>query len=536
MSDDRLSKVALGAILILGLMLRVHNLDFGLPSLWDDDEPFFMMFGIKLITNATLNPGWFGHPGTITIYLLALTDILVYLGGWLAGGWSTPAEFIKAAYADPALLMIPARMTIVIPAVAGIWLTWRIAGRLVGPSAALIAALILALSPLHIDLSQVIRTDVQMTFFLLLSIWAALPLQDGVRWKNLIWSSIFAALAGATKWPGLLAITVPLALVMTGGGPVPQRIRRCAAACATAVGALLLVSPFILLDHRKFLADVLVEGRPHHLSQTGGGPLANLGTYVLDVIPAGVTMPVALLAVVGLVIALRSGPRLRWPIVFPLLLLLTLISVQHILWARWAVPLLPFIAILAALAITRIASVAARFTFLQSGQATAAIAAIITMPLALAADAGARERSNDTRDEAVRWLFAHVPPDKSVAVETPAIIRLQGPWALRYPLGDLGCVDPRAAMAGGVDYGDVSKATKGRININLATIAPERIDSCKVDYLVINELDRYRAERDLYPAEIATYRALTEGTDEVATFVPRKGEAGGSIVRIFRRR
>ena len=535
MSDDRLSKVALAAILILALVLRVHNLDFGLPSLWDDDEPFFMMFGIKLITNGTLNPGWFGHPGTITIYLLALTDILVYLAGLLVGGWSSPAEFIKAAYADPALLMVPARMTIVIPALGGIWLTYRIAGRLIGRDAALLSALILALSPLHIDLSQVIRTDIQMSFFFLLAVWAALPLQDGYSRKSLILSSIFAALAGATKWPGLLAITVPLALMMNIKAPASVQLRRAAMACGTTIVALIVASPFILLDYRKFLADVLFEGRPHHLSQTGGGPITNLGTYALDVIPSGMTAPVAILALAGLLIALRN-PRLRWPVVFPLLLLLSLISIQHILWARWAVPLLPFVAILAALAVTSLASWLGARLHLRGAVLVSAMAAALALTLAFAADAGARERSNDTRDEAVAWLFANVPADKSIAVETPAIVLLHGPWPLRYPLGDLGCVDPRAAMAGGVDYGDVSKATKGRININLATIAPERIDSCKADYLMINELDRYRAERQLYPAEIATYGALTAGTDEVAVFLPRKGEAGGSAVRIFRRR
>ena len=535
MPDDRLSKVALAAIMILALMLRVHNLDFGLPSLWDDDEPFFMMFGIKLITNGTLNPGWFGHPGTITIYLLALTDILVYLAGLLVGGWSSPAEFLKAAYADPSLLMIPARMTIVIPALGSIWLTYRIADRLVGREAALLSAFILTLSPLHIDLSQVIRTDIQMTFFFLLAISSALPLQDGYSRKCLILSSVFAGLAGATKWPGLLAITVPLALMMNSGAPAHTQLRRAAMACATTVGALLIASPFILLDYRKFLADVLFEGRPHHLSQTGGGPLTNLGTYSLEIIPTGMTAPVAILALAGLLIAARS-PRLRWPLAFPLLLFLLLISIQHILWARWAVPLLPFVAILASLAVMTFATWLAARVRRRRAVLASTMAAVIAVPLALAADAGARERSNDTRDEAVAWLFANVPADKSIAVETPAIILLHGPWPLRYPLGDLGCVDPRAAMAGGVNYGDVSKATKGRININLATIAPARIDSCKADYLVINELDRYRAERKLYPAEIATYEALTADTDEVAVFLPRKGHAGGSSVRIFRRR
>ena len=109
MTANRSASVGLAMILLVAAYFRLHNIDFGLPSLWDDDEPFFLMHGLKLLKAQTLNPGWFGHPGSTTIYLIGLCTMLVYGIGWLAGAWTTSNEFLTAIYADPALIMVSLR-------------------------------------------------------------------------------------------------------------------------------------------------------------------------------------------------------------------------------------------------------------------------------------------------------------------------------------------------------------------------------------------------------------------------------------------
>jgi hypothetical protein len=493
------------------------------------------MFGAKLLLKQTLNPGWFGHPATITIYLLAATDAIVYACGWLAGAWADPAAFGRAVYTNPALIIVPSRLTALIPGVISVAITYRIGRRLLSVEAGLIAALILALSPLHIELSQVIRTDVQMTMFFLLAVNAALPLVKGFDGRALAWSCFFTGLAGVTKWPGLLALSVPIALMLKHHAPFKVQLARLFAAGAGTILTVIVASPYLVLDFRTFLNSVLLEGRPKHLSQTGSGFLPNVDLYLLQVIPYALTIAGAALAAIGLVLALREKSPLRRTIVLPFVLLLGLVGVQHIFWARWAIPFIPFLAILAAFALVRLASWISTRSGAGLGATTTALAMILGGTLGVSALASARERSNDTRDEAVRWLFANAPQNASIAAETPAIILIKGKWPLLYPLGDLGCVDPRKAMDDHVDYGDVQSATKGRININLGTIAPARVDSCKADFMMINELDRYLAESKDYPNEVATYRKLLAGTRQVAVFRPRPGQAGGSMVRIFRR-
>jgi hypothetical protein len=536
-NKEQVTKLYLLVIIFIAAAFRLHNIDFGLPSLWDDDEPFFLMFGLKLIKNETLNPGWFGHPGTTTIYLISLCTAAVYTIGGIVGSWSNAAEFVSAIYARPEIIMVPQRVMIAIPGLISVWLTWRIGQRIHSAAAGLVAAAILALSPLHIELSQLIRTDVQMTMWILWCVYASLPLGDGYRTGSLIWSSLLAGIACATKWPGALILLVPVAFILVLPASWSAKLGRIALSLLCSAGALVLVSPYLLLDYRTVLANVMVEGRDRHLSQTSGGLVETLSTYLFDVMPNALGWPALLLATAGLMVALtsRSPVKSAIPIAVPTLAFLGLISLQSIMWPRWAVPMLPFLAIAAGIfsaALTeRLATLNTRSRIL----AHLSVGLLVFAPLVVGARNAAVERSNDTRDLAVEWVQTHVPATATVAVETPAIALLKGPWPLRYPLGDLGCVDPRQAMAGHVDYEDVARATKHRININLSTIPSGKMESCRTDFVIVNELDRYSAEAGYYPEETANYRALLADMQEVAVFVPAKGKNGGPVVRIFER-
>src|SRR3954471_20328927 len=100
----RAARVALALILLAALVLRLSAVRFGLPSLYDPDEPMFMLVALKLLTSGSLNPGWFGHPGSTTIYLVAAIDAAVAGSSILSGQYTSIGEFTRAVYADPAIL------------------------------------------------------------------------------------------------------------------------------------------------------------------------------------------------------------------------------------------------------------------------------------------------------------------------------------------------------------------------------------------------------------------------------------------------
>ena len=104
---------ALCLILLVAILLRIDGVGFGLPALNDPDEPLFMATAVEMLSGPTLNPGWFGHPGTITFYSLMLVVALVGGLGVATGRFGDFDAFATAVYADPGIIFLPARLLMV---------------------------------------------------------------------------------------------------------------------------------------------------------------------------------------------------------------------------------------------------------------------------------------------------------------------------------------------------------------------------------------------------------------------------------------
>ena len=64
MTEERVAtRAALGLILLVALALRLHNIGFGLPSMYDPDEPIFMIKALHLPAYQNLKPGRVGQDG-----------------------------------------------------------------------------------------------------------------------------------------------------------------------------------------------------------------------------------------------------------------------------------------------------------------------------------------------------------------------------------------------------------------------------------------------------------------------------------------
>ena len=166
-AERRTRFVALALILLIALGWRLNNIAFGLPSMWDPDEPIFMIIPLRMLTEGTLDPGWFGHPGSTVIYLVALIDAAVAGLGIASGRYADAATFAHAAFENPAMLFVPARVAMALIGTGTVWLTYLIGKRVQGTATGLVAALLLAINGLHIAWSQVIRTDIPASLFML---------------------------------------------------------------------------------------------------------------------------------------------------------------------------------------------------------------------------------------------------------------------------------------------------------------------------------------------------------------------------------
>jgi hypothetical protein len=204
---------AVSAATALALGLRTHTL--GLQSLWFDEV--LTAIGAQDFTWVLYSPQIFGHPP------------LQYLAGWAMGGRA----------ADEAALRLPFMLAGVatVPAVA--WL-----GRvLLGPTTGVLAALALAVSPFHVELSQTARP---YPMLLLLGTLALLALIVAVRRAEAgPWVLVTTVLAVAcyTHYQGmaLAAVAVPTAAALLAA----RRFRGWSCAAAAFGGLIVLLAPWV---------------------------------------------------------------------------------------------------------------------------------------------------------------------------------------------------------------------------------------------------------------------------------------------------
>ncbi|MDE1914927.1 MAG: glycosyltransferase family 39 protein [Sphingomonadales bacterium] len=525
-------------ILALALGLRLYGIGFGLPALNDPDELMFELGAIRMISHHTLNPGWFGHPATTTMYVLAVINGAVLGFGRLMGWFPSIKAFAEAVYLDPGWIILPGRWAMAVFGVGTVWATQRLATRLFDRQIGLLAALLLAVNPVAVMWSQVVRSDIMASFFMLLAIDQALKVARGAGWRDLAWGAAWLALAIASKWPfGIAGLAMAAAIVMAArrsaaDGRTPGALRngavRLAGFCLLSLACLLIISPYLLLAHDTVLRNLRGEAQWHHLGATGGTPLWNAWWYVRMPLLRATGWVAGLFAIAGVAMMARRREA-GWLLLPPMAGFAIATCIQHLIWERWALAWMPMLAMAAALAM---AGLARRIGQRDPRLLLAGMALLAAGPLVVADGVQARERLNDTRQRASRWAMAHLAPNAHVLIEHFAFDLLPQPWHLLFPLGQAGCIDARAILKGRVDYATIESDRAGQANVDYGTMAPARAGDCRPDVAILTQYDRYKAERNEFPTEYQAYVRLLSQGRIVASFTPEPGESGGPVVRI----
>lgn len=526
-------KIAMMAVLVLAAALRLRHIDFGLPALNDPDELMFEMGAIRMLRTGTLNPGWFGHPATTTMYVLALVDLIVFGVGYVTGHFASPTAFADAVFADPTLVILPGRLLMAAFGVLSVWLTMRLATEVLDRRAALGAGLVLAVSPLAVTWAQVIRSDIMATSLLLACLIATARHAREASKSRFVWAAAWLALAIATKWPFALGALAMVAVLLDrwskGEASLRESLARVAAFGALTLALLLLISPYLVLDHETLWRNLQGEAQAHHLGATGGSPWQNLVWYGQGPVLDGLGLSGSLLAIWGLWLTARHGLAAR--LLLPVLLgFIVVLATQRLVWDRWALPLLPLLAIAIGAAASRVASLGSWAQRLAPPVILAGVAA----PLAAAALDRTEARAYDTRQAASAWALANIPPGSTVLIEQFAFDLQGAPWRILFPLGDAGCVDAKAMLAGKIDYATIEAARGSRAIVDYGTLAPERASSCTADYAIIAQYDRYAVESDRFRDELRMYQTLLQqGQERIVLRSQEDAPRSGPVVRII---
>ena len=524
-------RLALLAVLVVAAWLRIDGIAFGMPALNVPDEPLFMMTALDMLRSANPNPGWFGHPATLTFYALALVMLAVGGIGIASGRFADADAFVGAVYADPSILFVPARLFFAACGVLCVWLTWRLGKRLGGTRMGLTAAALLAVNSIHVEYSQLIRTDVQASVFILLATLAALDIlqRGGIRAHAM--AGVFVGLGMATKWPAALAVFNPFIASLWRNIPRGSVLRPLVVLGGVSVVTLFLVSPFLLLDQATVMRHLAGEARPVHPGATGGGFLTNFAWYVRGPLREGFGWPGLAAAGLGAALALRNREMRAAVLPFAVALGLV-ICAQSLVWERWVVPLLPFIALVAAYAI----GAAADWLRVRLDRPLPPLeliaTALILMPMAAATRTAKIERAHDTRQAAAAWVNANLPRGGTILVEHAGFDLLRDGYHLRFPLGSAGCADAAALLAGRIRYSTVETLRTGRPIVDIGHVERSRLASCRADYAIFTHDEVYRTDPQTFAAQLDTYRMIAAGGRVRVIIRPVAGSRGGPVVRI----
>lgn len=524
----------IAAILLLASWLRLDGIGFGLPALNDPDEPLFMMQAFDMLRRGSFNPQWFGHPGTITLYCLAAIMVAVAFVGTLTGRFANLDAFAQAVYHDPAIVFLPGRVFIAFNGVLCVWLVYVLGRRLWGRNCGLAAALVLAVNAVHIAWSQVIRTDVQASMFMLLCIERTLAFHRTGRLRDLVAAAMLAGIATATKWPAAVIALAPVCAAIDRAVAYGEPRRRIALPLLVAAMTLVAVSPFLLIDHAAVLRDLAGESRTTHPGATGSGLIGNLAWYARTVLAPSFGWAGLVMAVAGTCIAARQ--QRSWAVcICPVLAAFVIVvSAQHLVWERWLVPAIPLLALGFAGGLNVVAGLARRSAhaaLVRWLQVT--VVALLIVPMIDAARTRAAERRLDTRQIASAWVQRNVPAGSTILVEHAAFDLLQGPWRLVFPLGSQGCVDARAILGGAMTPKQIEKHRSRAIVLDVGHVSAAKLGSCRADFAVLSGFDRYRDSQSQFPAGYASYLRLLAKSRPLNVIAPERGKRGGPRMTIF---
>jgi 4-amino-4-deoxy-L-arabinose transferase-like glycosyltransferase len=436
-------------LLALAAALRLIGIEYGLPfgGLLNPDEQNIVPRAWGMVHGAGADPHWFDYP-TLVMYVLAPFQ-----------AWQGAPSYLTA------------RVVIAVFGIGAVAAAWWLGRAAYGKTAGLVAGAAVAVETIGVAYSHMAVTDVPMTALIAVSLGLAVT-------GRLEWCGVAAGLAAGAKYPAVFLIAP---LVVAGWG----RWRRLATSVALAVAAFVATSPYVLVHPHQAWADVT---RVQRLAREGWLGFEHDSWALFSFtgkLWAGLG-PALVVAVLGLVLALRRRTRTDLILaVFVLAYLVDLLTIRaH--FDRYVLPLVPPLAVLAGR---------------QRWLAPVTLGMLI-VPLVWAIGDDVRLTRTDTRAVAHGWIVTHVPPGSTVATES-STAPLDG-----YRIVGLALPGPGRPFDPDRDVG--------------------RLRDDGVQYAVVTGAiaDRVLAARERYPREARFYDDLRKRAVRVYRVEPGNGLSG----------
>ena len=230
---------------------------------------------------------------------------------------------------------------------------------------ALSTALLVAVHPNLVRLSHFALTDIPLALFVAWTLLLSLVATEDGRARWFLAAGATAGLATATKYPGAVALLMPLTAAALGP-TVRFRGASSIAAVSAMLGAFLLAAPYSLLDLPEFLNSFAFLAQHYNSPRPALEVADQYVSYIRNAFSVGaggwwnmLGWPALCLALAGLVwlaAQMRSGVHRAGAgvvLVFPIAYF-WMISHQSLVFGRYALPLAPALCLGIALALARL--------------------------------------------------------------------------------------------------------------------------------------------------------------------------------------
>lgn len=241
----RNTKLILFVLVVVGLVMRLIPIRYGLPLQLNIDEPSLVsaVFSLK----SGLNPGRFDWP-----HLYFYINFLFYgLFYWIF-------KIVGLATENDSYYFMISRGLSAVFGVATIPVVYLITKELFGGfRKPILAAVILTILPVHVYESFFAKLDVAHTFFISLAVLFMAKLMNKASMKNYILSGLFIGLSVSVKYNAFL-LALPFMIAHYYAFPnwryllKPRNILKPIVAALVSIVAFFVGTPFAILDFKTF--------------------------------------------------------------------------------------------------------------------------------------------------------------------------------------------------------------------------------------------------------------------------------------------
>ena len=385
-SDLRSSLLSIGIVVLSGALLRCWSLRYsGLAPIEHD----IVDSVVQLLHTGSYRPTALVRP-TLPVYLQAAVGIVHFLWGATSGAWRSIAAF------GPEQMLGWGRGCSALLGTAVVFIVYQVGMRW-GARHALLAAGLMAVTPLHVAASREIGDGAPLAFFSALTLLLSVKACERVTRRAFVAAGAASGLAAASHYAGAVTLVMPVVAAWMTRSDENSRGWRAALVITAAIGAFVIAVPLSVRDLPAFLNGFAAAAAPPAAGVAGLENVDLLGELL-----SAVQWPGVILAFAGLCLAVVravTGPgHTRWTVLasFPLVYF-TLLAWHGATAQAILLPMIPAVTLLAAIAVISGVSQLRRFDIPRAAR-TALIAALTVaalLPPALFSIELVRQQSRD---------------------------------------------------------------------------------------------------------------------------------------------